>query len=271
MIKKCILLLTLVFTSCVYAQDVRIQDDSNFPILGPKKAAIGQMVVLSIKEDFESVKWLVGNSTQQCFVPPSDPSYCIFSSGRKGSYVFYVVGAKTVGGKIVQSVAATTVVISNDPDVPDPDEPDNPDPDEPDPDEPDNPDPPSPPTPVVPEDQFDNLGQRLAKHLVDNVSADNVKKYAGEIAGIYSSTSAQVAAGALVTGKVSEHLGAEFKDRIDDDKMRTEWQTVMSPWLNKDLSPRWIEWAKDGNGKDNLVEYLRAVAAGVEGAKNAVK
>lgn len=269
MIKQFILLLTLVFASCVSAQDVRIQDDSNFSIFGPKKAAIGQMVVLSIKEDFESVKWLVGNSTQQCFVPPSDPSYCIFSSGRKGSYVFYVVGAKTVGGKIVQSVAATTVVISNDPDVPDPDEPDVPDPDKPDPDDPDPPTPPEPP--VVPEDQFDNLGQRLAKHLVDNVSAENVKKYAGEIAGIYNSTSAQIAAGALVTGKVSEHLGTEFKDRITDSAMRTEWQTVMSPWLNKDLAPRWVKWAQEGDGKDNLIAYLKAVAAGVEGAKNAVK
>ena len=156
------------------------------------------------------------------------------------------------------------VVISGKVDPDNPPDPDNPDPDNPDPD---NPDPPAPdPDDVkIPEDEFDNLGQRVydwGKVIKDK----NYRKLGTKLGEVYQ----EAAEGLQPSGdgiqpprflKPTDAVNwanAERLKILDTTDEQAAWEPVASK-INADFKPRWETMTRA-----QLVAYYKALAVGVE-------
>jgi len=123
-----------------------------------------------------------------------------------------------------------------------------PDPPKPDPDKPVDPDKPIPPTPTVPEDRFDNLGQRIAT-LATSLP---LKK---EVAANYRQFAEQLK-GSIEVAEMSRAM-VDKRDTILKD-VRSEWSQVLTVILN-DFTARRPDMVRA-----DVVEHWLAIANGLD-------
>jgi hypothetical protein len=146
-----------------------------------------------------------------------------------------------------------TVMIPCEPDEPEPDDPPGPGPGPgpgPDPDEPEpEPEPDDPPAPPVPEDRFDNLGQRVAA-AVSGASLENV----AEVAGVYFDAAESLTARPLDSQQISIELLDKRRRLIESD---SGWQPVVT-LIAREFNTRYREFSRG-----DLIDFWYAVAAGL--------
>ena len=124
-------------------------------VQGPSNAAVGDLVILSIDTDAQSVAWFLGNS-DKTFLEVERGRRVVFSSGTSGEFKF-CVAAFSASGKVEKAEFA--VRIGLDPDNPQP----GPAPD------PDTPTPPAPTPDVVPD--FKGFPLAIYTHAMETVPA----------------------------------------------------------------------------------------------------
>lgn len=218
------------------------------------KARLGQNVIITVHDlpDGAALTWIMCNENEDTsyfgILTVDGKPAIVFESFQAGEYRLIAVAGYTVDDQQVLKKSEVAIVVG----TPKPPQP------EPDPDDPDEPD--TPDVPDVAPDQFNNLGQRLAAHLSASSLTASEKALAKQLAASYRTIASKYAAGAIADDlKLQAEISTSNESVLGSSL--NAWKTALSSWLSDEQTRTWPM------DRDTKPEYLRAIAAGLEGVK----